>query len=412
MSTRPPLACDALVRDPYGAHEPPIYQTSTFTFERTADAAALFAGERPGFAYTRLGNPTTATWEARLAALESAGSGREAGALAFASGMGAIGAAVLAAVSAGDHVAAMEPLYGGTSMLFREILPRFGVPVTRVAAGDYGALMAAASRPGTRVVYLESVGNPTMDVADVRRAAAVAHEAGARLYVDNTFTTPVLLRPLALGADVVLQSSTKYLGGHGTVIGGAVVSADLEFLAGPVASMRMLLGASPSPFDCWLLLQGVKTLDLRVRRMSETAARLARVLEAHPMVAWVRYPGLPSDRGHDAAARQFSGGFGGMLAFGVRGGAGAGVAFMDALRVVRRAVSLGCTDTLVEQPATMTHAHVPPAERALAGIPDDLIRLSVGLEPAVELERDLLQALAAAEAAEAIGAGAGAGRTG
>jgi methionine-gamma-lyase len=397
MSARPVLATDALVRDPYGSHEMPIYQTSTFTFERTADAAALFAGERAGFVYTRIGNPTVAQWERRVAELETAGTGIEAGALAFASGMGAISASVLAAVSAGDHVAAMEPLYGGTDELFGEVLPRYEVGVTRVAADDWAGFERAIARPNTRVVFIETPGNPTLDVVDIARAARLAHDAGALLYVDNTFATPVLQQPLAFGADVVLQSSTKYLGGHGAVVGGAVIAPDLAFLAGPVMQMRKVLGACAAPQDAWLLFQGAKTLELRVERSTRTAGLLARALAGHEMVEWLRYPGLPADPGYETARRQMRG-FGGMIAFGIRGGAEAGAAFMDALLVAKRAVSLGATDTLIEQPATMTHAHLSPEDRARAGITDGLIRVSVGLEPADELEADLLKALAAAAA--------------
>jgi methionine-gamma-lyase len=213
--------------------------------------------------------------------------------------------------------------------------------------------------------------------------------------VDNTFATPVLQQPLGLGADVVLHSSTKYLGGHGTVIGGAVVGRDKAFIAGPVLEMRKHLGACASPFDTWLLYQGAKTLEIRMERMTRTAARLAWVLRRHPMVQWLRYPGLEDDPGHEAAARQMHD-FGAMIAFGIRGGLEAGRVFMDALRVAKRAVSLGCADTLIEHPATMTHAHVAEEEREKAGLTDDLIRVSVGLESVDELERDLVQALEAA----------------
>jgi methionine-gamma-lyase len=397
MAHIPPLPSESILPDPYGAHEPPIYQTSTFTFERAADAAAMFAGERPGFVYTRLGNPTVAAWERRLAELEGRGLEREAYALAFASGMGAISAALLAALGAGDHLVAAEPLYGGTSALLRDVLPRFGIKVTIVAGANLAAMALATRKDRTRVVLIETPANPTLDIVDIRAAARIAQSAGARLFVDNTFATPVYQRPLALGADVVLHSSTKYLGGHGTVVGGAVVTLDREFLAGPVQDLRKLLGAAPSPFDAWLLYQGAKTLELRVQRASETARRLAAELAQHRMVEWVRYPGLADDPGHLVAEQQMQG-FGAMIAFGIRGGAEAGRVFMDALALAKRAVSLGCTDTLIEHPASMTHAHVPAEERAKAGITDSLIRVSVGLEPAEDLARDLLGALQAAEA--------------
>ena len=393
MSKRPFLPADGLLPDPYGAHEMPIYQTSTFTFERASEAAARFAGEAPGYVYTRIGNPTVARWEAKIAALESEGTGRQAGAVAFGSGMGAVSAAVLACVDAGDHVVAVRPLYGGTTELFLEVLPRYGVSVTQVCAHELPkGLEAAARKPRTRLVVVETPANPTLDIVDLAHAAAVAKGAGARLMVDNTFATPVLQRPLGFGADLVVHSSTKYLGGHGTVVGGVVVGADRELLAGRLMQMKKVLGASPSPFDTWLLLQGVKTLRLRVERESHTARRLAAELAQHRAVEWVRYPGLVDDPGHEVASRQMLG-FGAMIAFGIRGGVDAGRRFLDALTVCKRAVSLGCTDTLVEHPASMTHAHLAKEELAAAGITDGLIRISVGLESPEELERDVLGAL-------------------
>jgi methionine-gamma-lyase len=393
MSKRPILPADGLLPDPYGAHEMPIYQTSTFTFERAADAAARFAGEAPGFVYTRIGNPTVARWEEKVAALESEGTGKEAAALAFGSGMGAVTAAVLACVEQGDHVVAVRPLYGGTTELFLEVLPRYGVTVTQVCAHDLPkGLEAAARKPRTRLVVVETPANPTLDIVDLAHAASVAKAAGARLLVDNTFATPVLQRPLGFGADLVVHSSTKYLGGHGTVVGGVVVSPDRELLAGRINQMKKVLGSVPSPFDAWLLLQGVKTLRLRVERESATARRLAAELAQHKLVEWVRYPGLVDDPGHEIASRQMFG-FGAMIAFGIRGGTEVGRRFLDALTICRRAVSLGCTDTLIEHPASMTHAHLSAEELAAAGITDGLIRLSVGLESPEDLERDLLGAL-------------------
>lgn len=391
MTRRPILPSDGLRPDPYGSHEVPIYQTSTFLFDSAAQAALRFAGEDAGFVYSRLGNPTVAAWERRLAELEGEGTGLETAAVAFGSGMGAVTAAVLACVRAGDEMVAVRPLYGGTAELFLELLPRLGVTVAHVAAGDVVGLERAVTA-GTRVVYAETPANPTLDIVDLRHAGAVARRAGARLIVDNTFATPVFQRPLALGADLVVHSSSKYLGGHGTVIGGAVVGVDRELLGGPVLTMRKLLGSVPSPFDAWLLLQGSKTLRLRVESAARSARRLAAELAQHREVRWVRYPGLADDPGHAVAARQMTG-FGAMVAFELAGGAEAGRRFLDALSVCKRAVSLGCADTLVEHPASMTHAHLPPEERAAAGITEGLIRLSVGLEPADEIERDLLAAL-------------------
>ncbi len=402
MGKRPILPSDGLLPDPYGSHEMPIYQTSTFVFDRAADAAERFAGEAPGYVYTRIGNPTVARWEETIAALESEGTGREAGALAFGSGMGAVAAAVLACAQQGDHVVAVRPLYGGMSELFLEILPRFGIAVTHVSVADLpAALHEAVTKPRTRLVYVETPANPTLDIVDLSEAATAARSAGARLAVDNTFATPILQKPLAFGADLVIQSSTKYLGGHGTVVGGAIVGADRSFLAGPVNQLKKNLGSVPSPFDAWLLLQGVKTLRLRVEQESRTARRLAAELARHRLVRWLRYPGLAGDPGHEVARRQMSG-FGAMIALELEGGSEAGRRFLDALTLCKRAVSLGCADTLIEHPASMTHAHVSPAEREAAGITDGLIRISVGLEDPDEIERDILEALERAGSAAAV----------
>jgi methionine-gamma-lyase len=391
MNHPPLLPSDALLPDPYGAHEMPIYQTSTFTFASAAEAAARFAGETAGFVYSRIGNPTVARWEAKVAELESPG--EPAGALAFGSGMGAVSATLLAMVSPGDHVVAVRPVYGGTTELFVDVLPRLGVAVSQVCASEVAAgLEAAARRPRTRAIYVETPANPTLDIVDLAHAAEVARVVGARLVVDNTFATPILQRPLELGAHVVLHSSTKYLGGHGTVVGGVVVSRDREFLAGPLGQMRKVLGSVQGPFDAFLLYQGAKTLRLRVEQASQTARRLAAEVAQHREVAWLRYPGLADDPGHQVARRQMSG-FGAMIAFELRGGARSGERFMNALSVCKRAVSLGCTDTLIEHPASMTHAHLSAEERSAAGITDGLIRISVGLESVEALERDLFGAL-------------------
>jgi methionine-gamma-lyase len=402
MDQRPLVPSDGLVKDPYGAHEPPIYQTSTFVFEHAADVAAAFAGETAGYVYTRINNPTVAAWEQKLAALESAGTGIEAWALAFGSGMGAATAAILACVRQGDHVVGVRPLYGGTTTFLLDWLPRFGVRTTQTRAGDLAGLEAAVRTPRTTALVIETPANPTLDIVDIRHAAEVAHANGARLVVDNTFATPIFQQPLALGADLVVQSSTKYLGGHGTVVGGGVVGRDKAFVAGPLLGIRKVFGSSPSPFDCWLLLQGVKTLELRVRRATETAGRLAETLVRHEMVTWLRYPGLADDPGHTLARKQMKG-FGAMIAFGVRGGAEAGRRFMDALKVAKRAVSLGCTDTLIEHPASMTHAHLSAEELTVAGITADLIRVSVGIEDAAVITADILQALDCARTGPAVG---------
>ena len=375
------------------AHVAPIYQTSTFAFETMAQAMRIVSGEEPGYFYTRRSNPTQRLLADKLAALEGYGLSAPVGAEILASGMAAISAALLGVVRAGDHLVAQDILYGTADHLITEFLPRYGVSSSRVTGLDMDELARELeAHPNTKAVYIETPANPTMRIVDIAAVSEVAHAYGARVIVDNTFATPALQRPLALGADVVVHSTTKYICGHGVVIGGAVVSADPAFMAEAVRPMIRFLGGVPGPFDCWLVHLGLKTLPLRMRQHCANAMQVARFLETHPAVAAVYYPGLESFPQHELAKRQMDD-FGGMMSFELKGGYEAGCKLVDSVRLCTFAVSLGNLDTLIEHPASLTHHLVPPEVRAKVGISDGLIRLSVGLENAEDLIADLEQAL-------------------
>ncbi len=372
-----------------GALCPPLHLSSTFTFEDAAHGAALFAGEREGHFYTRISNPTTALLEHRLAALE----GGEA-ALATASGMGAITATLWSLVEPGDEVLADKTLYGCTFAFFSHGLERFGVRVHFVDFNDAAALGAALSER-TRVLFCETPANPTMRLVDLAAVARVAHRAGAKLVVDNTYCTPALQRPLALGADLVVHSATKYLGGHGDLVAGAVIGRADDIARIRLYGVKDMTGAVISPFNAFLILRGLKTLSLRMERHSRSAQTVAERLAEHPKVAALHYPGLPGFPQAALARRQMRLP-GGMMAFELEGGLEAGRRFMDALQLAIRAVSLGDAETLCQHPASMTHSTYTAEERAAHGIGDGLVRLSVGLEDPEDIVADLLQALEAA----------------
>jgi methionine-gamma-lyase len=368
-----------------GAVSFPIYQSSTFAFESAAHGAAIFAGEREGYFYTRLGNPTQAAFEREMAFLE-----RGEAALATSSGMAATTTAVLALVQAGDNIVASGTLYGGTHKLFCDLLPRYGVKTRFVNANDEEAIGAAADK-NTKLFYVETPANPNLGIVDLALAAREAKRHGIPLFVDNTFATPYYQRPLTLGADVVIHSATKYIGGHGDTVAGVIVGSK-DFMSRCRFEILRDLGGVISPFNAWLLLRGLKTLPVRMERHSENALQIAQFLDFHPKVERVWYPGLRTHPQHAIAARQMSG-FGGMIAFELRGGHDAGVQLMDKVRLITLAVSLGDCDTLIEHPASMTHSTYSPDERASFGISDGLVRLSVGIEGVEDLIADLDQAL-------------------
>ena len=364
----------------------PIYQGHTFAFDGAEEMAAAFEGPRSAFLYGRWSNPTVRALEDAVNDLEGG-----AGALASASGMGTINAVLMALLRSGDHVIAQSCLYGGTFAVLNDLASRWGVEVTYVTGNDPDE-MRAALRPRTRLLFLETIANPTTQVADLPALAAAAREAGVTTVVDNTFA-PVLCRPLEHGADIVVHSATKYIGGHSDILGGVAVFAD-EVLHHRVWKQATELGATPDPFAAWLTLRGFATLPLRVERASRTALDLARRLEAHPAVDRVAHPGLPGHPQHDLARRLMPGGFGGVLSFDLRGGREAGRVFTDSVRLASLAASLGDVSTLVMHPASTSHRQLDAAALAAAGIGEGTVRVAVGLEHPDDLWEDVEQALA------------------
>ncbi len=369
-----------------GALVSPLYLTSTYVFTPEKMDRYL-AGDKEGiFTYGRSRNPTQNGFQTKVAALE----GGEA-ALAAGSGMAAIALAVLGTVHSGDHIIACRTLYGGTFALFSKIFEDLKIEVSFLPEMTPAALDAAL-RPNTRAVYLETILNPTLEVVDLPAVLAWARSKGLRSFVDNTFTTPFLCRPLELGADVVVHSTTKYINGHGDHVGGIIVS-DAGFIEQLRSSVYQELGPVPSPFACWLGLRGLKTLHLRMRAHCDNAMAFASWLERHPQVVSVAYPGLPSHPQHELAGRLYQGGYGGMVGFCVRGGLKEAQRVINRLEMAYYAVSLGDLDTLVEHPATMTHGKIDPATRARMGILDNYIRVSVGVEDVDDIIADFHQAL-------------------
>ncbi|MDZ7294379.1 MAG: aminotransferase class I/II-fold pyridoxal phosphate-dependent enzyme [candidate division KSB1 bacterium] len=368
-----------------GAVSIPIYQSSTFAFPSARAGAEIFAGQREGYIYTRIGNPTVDAFEREMAFLE----GGEA-ACATASGMAATTTAVLTAVRTGENIVASDTLYGGTHQLFRETMKRLGIEVRDVEASQLANIEAAMDE-NTRVVFIETPSNPTLKLIDIAGAAAIAHRHGALLMVDNTFATPYFQRPLSLGADIVIHSATKYIGGHGDTIGGVIVGP-ADFIKQAKGQVLRDLGGCLSPFNAWLFVRGLKTLPVRMERHQFNAMRIAHYLSFHPKVARVWYPGLRIHPQHELARKQMTG-FGGMVSFELKGGRAAGEKLMDSVKLMTLAVSLGDCDTLIEHPASMTHSTYSEEELLACGITPGLVRLSVGIEAVEDLINDLSQAL-------------------
>ena len=359
-----------------GAIMTPVYLTSTYV----QDAP----GKHKGYEYSRTGNPTRVALEANVASLEGGAFG-----LAFASGMAAEHT-VLHLLRPGDHVVAARDLYGGTYRLFTEVWRQLGVECAFVESGRPGA-MEAAIRPDTKQLWIETPSNPLLTITDIAAACDVAHRHDVQVVVDNTFATPYLQRPLELGADVVVHSTTKYLGGHSDLIGGAVITSD-EATFERLGFLQNAIGAVPGPLDCFLILRGTKTLTARMKEHCANAMAVARFMERHPDVEQVRYPGLASHPGHAIAARQMTG-FGGMVSLELTGGLERNVRFATKTRLFALAESLGGVESLVSHPVTMTHAAVPEEERRRGGLPDGLVRLSVGIEDVEDLLEDLDRAI-------------------
>jgi O-succinylhomoserine sulfhydrylase len=374
-------------RSQFGEHAEALYLTSSFVFENAAQAAARFSGAEEGNVYSRFTNPTVTMLQQRLAALEGADA-----CVATASGMAAILAAVMALCSAGDHIVSARGIFGASQQLLGSIMPRFGVETTFVPGSDPVAFRAAL-RPNSKLIFIETPSNPLTEVFDITALAAVAHEAGALLVVDNCFCSPALQRPLEFGADLVIHSATKYLDGQGRVLGGAVCGG--KALVEEVFKYLRTAGPTLSPFNAWVILKGLETLKIRMQAQSANALELARRLEGHPAVARVFYPGLPSHPQHALALRQQATG-GAIVAFEVKGNREAAWRVVDNCRLLSITANLGDTKTTITHPASTTHGRISPEARAEAGITEGLLRVAVGLESVDDIEADLLRGLRSA----------------
>ena len=373
-------------RDMYGALIPPIYQTSTFYFDSTDDAVKACDDYAESFAYSRITNPSVDYLEQKLAALEHG-----KGAVAYASGMGAVSGAIFALLKSGDHAIFTKAKYSGTEDVTSDWLPRFGIAHDTFDAADLSQLEGLI-KPNTKLIYVESPANPTMVLVDIAAVVEIAHKHGVKVFIDNTFATPYNTTPLDLGVDAVIHSLTKYIGGHGDLLGGAVISNDEQFLRECRLGTLMHFGSVMAPFTAFLVCRGLKTLGVRMKQYNESALKIAKWLEANPKIETVRYPFLESNPQYAIAKKQMKGG-GGMISFDVAGGLEAGKKFINSLKICTLAVSLGDTETLVEQAAAMTHTMIPKEIREAAGITDGMIRMSVGLEDPDDIIADLKQAL-------------------
>jgi O-acetylhomoserine (thiol)-lyase len=401
----------------------PIYQTTSYTFDNTQHGADLFDLKVAGNIYTRIMNPTTAVLEKRIAEMEGG-----VGALAVASGMAAITYAIQCITSAGDNIISTTQLYGGTYNLFAHTFPRQGIEVRMVSHDDYGAVEKQID-DNTKAIFCESIGNPAGNVVDIEKLADVAHKHGLPLIVDSTVSTPYLCQPFEFGGDIVVHSLTKYIGGHGTTVGGAIVDSGKFDWVEHKARFRLLnepdpsyhgvvyteafenaayigrcrvvplrnTGAALSPHSAFLLLQGLETLGLRMDRHCENALKVAQFLEQHPKVQWVNYAALPSNRYHELCNRLSKGKASGLLSFGIKGGAAAGAQFIDALKMILRLVNIGDAKSLACHPASTTHRQLSPEELKEAGVPEGLVRISVGIEHIDDIIEDISQALDAAD---------------
>ncbi|MEG1572035.1 MAG: PLP-dependent aspartate aminotransferase family protein [Bacteroidales bacterium] len=376
------------IDDSYGNVNIPIHQASTFRFKSAEHGAACFAGEEDGFIYTRIGNPTIGALEKMLADLENGFGG-----IACGSGMGAVSVIYFALLSKGDHVVSSAAVYGPSRVLLEQQLSRFGVESTFVDTSKIEDVKAAI-RPNTKLIYVETPANPTMDIADISAIAALAHEHKCLFAVDNTFCSPYLQKPLDLGADIVFHSMTKFINGHADIVAGMVIAKDPKVYK-TLRGMMVMLGCNMDPMQSYMVLRGLKTLGIRIDRAQENAIKAAQFLENHPKVAWVRYPGLPSHPQFDLAKKQMKGP-GTMISFELKGGIEAGRKMMNAVEMAILAVSLGGVETLIQHPASMTHAKMDSESKHKAGITDGLVRFSVGIEDIDDIIHDLDQALAKA----------------
>ncbi len=373
------------IKDQFGSAVVPIYQTSTFAFEDAEQGAKCFSGEAQGYIYTRIGNPTIKALEQAVAALENGYDG-----IAASSGMGAISTVYMALLSNGAHIVSHNAIYGPARGIIETIFPKFGVESTYIDASKLENIEKAI-KPNTKLVYIETPANPTMDIIDIKAAAEIAHKHGLPLVVDNTFCSPYLQRPLDLGADVVVHSMTKFINGHADIVGGMIVTKDKKYydILRPV---MVNLGFNIDPHQAFLVHRGLKTLAVRIDRAQQNAIRIAEFLEKHPKVAWVKFPGLKSHPQYDLGTKQMDGP-GCMISFELKGGVEAGRILMDNVHLALLAVSLGGVETLIQHPASMTHSKLSKEKRELAGITDGLVRFSVGIEDVDDILEDLSTAL-------------------
>lgn len=371
--------------DEYKSATVPIYQTSTFAFECAEDGAECFAGTKQGYIYTRMGNPTVKALERQIAVLEH---GYDS--IAFSSGMAAVSTVYMALLNSNDHMISSAAVYGASRVMMEQHLSRFGVQSTYVNTADLNEIKAAI-KPNTKMIYIETPANPTMDITDIEACAEIAHSIGAVLVVDNTFCSPYLQNPIDLGADVVLHSVTKFINGHADIVGGIVISKTKE-LNDKIKGMMFNLGGNMDPHQAYMVIRGVKTLAIRIERAQENAMKVAEFLENHPKIEWVKYPGLASFKQRDLVAKQMKG-TGTMISFGLKGGLESGKKLMDNVKMCILAVSLGGIETLIQHPASMTHSKMTPEARKSAGIGEGMVRFSVGIEDAQDIINDLKQAL-------------------
>ncbi len=369
------------------ATQVPIVQSVSFGYDDMDEWQRAALGEMPGHIYSRNTNPTVAAFEEKVRVLEGAQA-----ATSMASGMAAISNTIFTLIGSGDRIVSVKDSYGGTNQLFREFVPRIGANVCLCDTANFDEIEAEITK-GCQLLYLETPTNPTLKVIDIERLARKGHEAGATVVVDNTFATPINQRPLELGADLVIHSATKYLGGHADALGGIVCGDERPIRR--IFHYREITGAALDPFAAYLLIRGLKTLALRIERQNASALTIAQSLEKHPAVARVYYPGLPSHPQHEIARKQMPGGFGGMLSFALHGDYERVKRFLPKLRFAHRAANLGAVETIVGPPATTSHVEVSAADRAAMGIPEALVRYSVGIEDVNDLIADLDQALAA-----------------
>ncbi|MBP6429107.1 MAG: aminotransferase class I/II-fold pyridoxal phosphate-dependent enzyme [Bacteroidales bacterium] len=371
--------------DQYGSATVPIYQTSTFSFESAEDGAECFAGTKDGYIYTRIGNPTIKALERQIAVLEH---GYDS--VAVSSGMAAVSTVYMALLNAGDHMISSAAVYGPSRVVMEQHFSRFGVKSSYVNTADIENIKKAIL-PNTKVIYIETPANPTMDITDIAACAELAHSIGAVLVVDNTFCSPYLQTPIDLGADVVLHSITKFINGHADIVGGVIIGRDKQ-IYDKLRTMMVNMGCNMDPHQAYLVIRGLKTLGIRVDRAQENAQKVAEFLENHPKIEWIKYPGLKSFAQKDLVRKQMRGP-GTMISFGVKGGLDAGRTLMNNVEMCILAVSLGGIETLIQHPASMTHSKMSKDAREKAGITEGLVRFSVGIENVDDIIRDLSQAL-------------------